>query len=307
MRVFVTGGSGFVGSHVVRHVAAGSHEVLVLVRGSSTLDRLDPGSDAVTFLYGDLSDAETIRAPLREFAPDVCVDCAWGELHSSGASATHVASLGNTLRLVELILEVGCPRYVHAGSCFEYAPSDAPLSEEDRTEPHTPYGACKLAASMTTRLMARRTGRLSVAWPRIFYVYGPHEAPGRLVPAVIRGLLGGQRTATTAGEQIRDYIHVEDVASALWTIACSAASGPVNVATGHAVSVREIVETIGRVLEREDLLDIGGLPYRADEPPVVRADASRLRALDWAPSRTLEQGLVQTIDWWRARDPDGGE
>lgn len=298
-RVFITGATGFVGSHLTRHIAAEGHEVLALARPSSDSGPLGELGGRVTLLRGDLAEADALAVPLRAFAPDVCLDCAWGDARSGDTPSTHVASLGNALRLVELALDVGCPRYLHAGTCFEYAPGDAPHTEGDPAEPHTPYGACKHAARTAIELIARRTGRLSVAWPRIFYVYGPHEAPGRLVPAVIRGLLAGERTATTAGEQVRDYAHVEDVASAMWAVARSDLTGPVNIATGRAVAVREIIETIGRLVGRADLLDIGALPYRPEEPPAVRADTSRLRALGWRPRFTLEEGLRRTVDWWR--------
>ena len=306
LRMFIAGATGFVGSHLVRHVARQGHEVLALARERSSLARLRDLPGGVRLLRGDLSRTSKFADALLEFGPDVCVDCAWGDGRSGDTPSAHVASLGNALELAELVAKIGCPRYLHAGTCFEYAPSEEPLSEDDPTEPHTPYGACKRAAASAIALIARRAGRPSVAWPRIFYVYGPHEAPGRLVPAVIRGLLAGERTATTAGEQVRDYLHVEDVAAALWAIAGSDREGPVNVASGHAVRVRDIVETIARLVDAEELLDIGALPYRPEEPPAVRGDPSRLRDLGWRPRYGLEEGLRHTVEWWRGSAAAGG-
>lgn len=105
-----------------------------------------------------------------------------------------------------------------------------------------------------------------------------------------------------AGEQLRDFLHVDDVASAIWAVARSAYAGPVNIASGSPFAVAAVVRTIARLVGREDLLYFGALPYRAGEPMDLTADASVLHeAIGWSPRYDLEAGLRNTIEWWKRK------
>jgi nucleoside-diphosphate-sugar epimerase len=136
-------------------------------------------------------------------------------------------------------------------------------------------------------------------WARLFYLYGPREDPRRLVPAVTLALLNSCPAQTTGGKQLRDFLHVDDVARALVAVARSEVSGAVNIGSGAAVTVLEVVEAIGRLTGRSDLLEIGALPYASGDPMVVVADTTRLtREVGWQPTLSLEDGLRQTVAWW---------
>jgi len=296
-RVLVAGASGFIGSRLVRRAAAEGDEVRALVREGTDLRRLEAAPEH-GLIRGDLSELGEAAREIAAFAPEVCLDAAWGDPRGDTPIRSHERSVKDALGLARLAIDSGCARYLHIGTCFEYAPTDGLLSEDSPTEPHTAYGRAKLAVSEGVRRLAEGSVT-SVCSPRVFYVYGPFEHPGRLVPSVIRGLLAGERTPTTAGEQIRDYMHVDDVASAIRAAAECDHEGPLNIASGHAGPVRTVVLTIARLIGREDLLDVGALPYRPEEPPSIRPDTARLRALGWTPSWSLERGLADTIEWWR--------
>jgi nucleoside-diphosphate-sugar epimerase len=160
---------------------------------------------------------------------------------------------------------------------------------------------CKDATREILQAYCQKTA-MQFAWARIFHLYGPAEAEARLVPAVILALLKGQVAKCTHGEQIRDYLHVEDVVSALWAIAKSDFCGPVNVGSGQPVKLRQMVETIAHYLNREENLALGALPADPREAPLLVADVRRLaNVIGWKPSITLEEGLGRTCDWWKAK------
>lgn len=143
----------------------------------------------------------------------------------------------------------------------------------------------------------------SVAWPRLFFLYGPREHPARLVPSVTNALLAGQPAECTAGTQQRDFLHVEDAAAALVQLVLSDVTGPVNIGSGEAVSVKTVVETIADIVGRPDLLRLGAKPMPPNEPPLLVADVRRLRnEVKWAPRIGLRQGLEDTVVWWRRRN-----
>ena len=198
------------------------------------------------------------------------------------------------------LVDAGCRRLVALGTCFEYAPSEMPLSEASPLDPRTPYARAKLAARERLADVCAGTAT-SLAWARLFYLYGPFEDTRRLVPAVTLALLEGRAAPTTAGAQLRDFLHVDDVARALVAIAESDLAGPVNVASGRPVTVRELVGTIGRLVGREDLIELGAIPYAAGDPMVVAGDVRRLESSGWAPELSLEEGLRRTVAWWSER------
>ncbi|MEZ4330500.1 MAG: GDP-mannose 4,6-dehydratase [Myxococcota bacterium] len=142
--------------------------------------------------------------------------------------------------------------------------------------------------------------QLSAAWGRVFFLYGPREHPDRLVSSVIRSLLRGEPARCSHGRQIRDYLHVQDVADGLVALLDSDLRGAVNVSSGEATTLREIVLTIGRLLDRGDLIQLGALPARANDTALVVGDNARIVAeTGWKPAHDLESGLRQTIEWWQ--------
>jgi nucleoside-diphosphate-sugar epimerase len=163
------------------------------------------------------------------------------------------------------------------------------------------YGTCKNALQIMLDAFSKDVG-LSSAWGRIFFLYGPHEHPMRLVSSVIRSLLMGQPARCTHGNQIRDYLYVKDVAAAFISILESGIQGPVNIASGLPIYLKEIVLKIAKKLKREELIRLGALPAADDEPTLLVGD-NRLLASEvkWRPQYDLDRGLDETIDWWQER------
>ena len=172
---------------------------------------------------------------------------------------------------------------------------------EQRTplRPATLYGAAKHALHTAAAPYAEQAG-FELAWGRIFFVYGPGEPEGRLVPSVGRTLLAGEPVPTTSGDQVRDFMHVEDVAGAFAALADADTTGAVNIASGDPVRVRDVVETLAEQVGRPDLLRPGALPDREGDPPRLVADVTRLRQeVGIAPQIALREGLAQTLEWLR--------
>jgi nucleoside-diphosphate-sugar epimerase len=146
--------------------------------------------------------------------------------------------------------------------------------------------------------MAAAAG-VAFSWARLFYLYGPMEDKRRLVPSVINALQHGENFPATAGEQVRDYLHVEDVALALWTLTREKHSSVFNIASGVPVTMRQLMETAGNIIGHGELIQFGALPYRHWEPMFICGDNRKLKAIGWQPRYSLVEGLVQTADWWK--------
>ena len=308
MRVLITGAAGFIGAEVVRRALSEGHDVIALVRPGTDRRRLREVESGLSVTECDLGDPDAITRTVAAAGPELCVHLAWRGAPGVGPEAeANVGALIASLELVRALRAVGCRRFVAAGTCFEYADMDTAHVEGEPAAPRDLYSLAK-NASLTLCSELCRVAGISMAWPRVFYTYGPREDTRRLVSSVIVGLLEGRTVATTPGAQIRDDLHVEDVADAILAVALSSVTGPVNVASGSPVSVRDVVDALGRLIGRPELLRIGELAYRPNEPMTIKADVGMLRRMvGWQPRYSLAEGLRHTVEWWRAERTSSSE
>ncbi len=303
MRLLVTGATGFIGRRVIARLAAdGASDVEGVSRtrpadwperfAHHAVDLLAPGAP------------ESLMASVR---PTHLLHLAWTA--TPGRFWTDTANLqwsAATLSLFQAFLSYGGNRAVMAGTGAEYAwTGSSPLRESDETAPHTLYGIAKDA---TRRMVcaAGETAGVPVAWGRIFWLYGPAEPPGRLVSDVARALVCGEVVETTEGRQARDFLHVDDVAGAFLCALASDWHGPINIGSGRAVPVREVVEGLAAASGRPELVRFGVRPTPATDPARVQADVSVLRdILKFRPETSLEKGLAETYAWWLAQQSSG--
>ncbi len=302
MQVFITGATGFIGSQVTRLAVREGHTVYATIREDSDTARIRDCLDSLHPISCDLLAIDELAAHLERIRPDLFIHLAWYAVPGKyPAALENLDVLSASLQLAKHLARLGGVRFVQVGSCFEYDLSQGYLSETSRTQPRSLYAASKLAFDLALDQLAQVTG-MPIASPRLFYQYGPFEDERRLVPAVILSLLRNERARTTAGEQVRDFLHVEDVASALWAIARSNLCGPVNIGSAKPVTVREIVNTIAAILGREQRVALGAIPYSASDPMFVCANNRRLvENTGWTPQYDLERGLRHTIAWWQTR------
>lgn len=299
MKVLLTGAAGFVGSQVARILADSGCIVHAPIRPGGCLNRITDIQEKLQIFACDLGATNDIGSHLEAMRPDICIHLAW-HLTAGGVQAGvgNLESLIASINLGARLAETGCRRMVVAGSCFEYDANAGYLSETSSTKPTSLYDASKLSALYILEQMCRASN-MELAWLRLFPLYGPYEAPQRLVPSVIQALLAGREAEVTRGEQVRDYLHVADAAEAICSVAKSRLTGIVNIGSGRPVLVSDIVEMLGSLIGRSDLVRLGARPYRDDEPMFLCANNRRLiENTEWRPRFTLEGGLRQTVEWW---------
>lgn len=296
MRVLITGANGFIG----RHVVAGLRGIGAEVHAISRDGKAPTGAIGHN---GDLLDAQSTASVLAQVQPTHLVHLAWctkpGEYWTSSENLDWVAS---SLLLCRRFADIGGTRIVVAGTCAEYDWTYDRMQEFDTPcAPATPYGTAKDALRRLLERFYVERGP-SVVWGRIFFLYGPGEKHGRLVSDVVQNLLRGERVDTTIGTQVRDFMHVADVGAAFAALCKCRVTGPVNIASGKSQSVRHIVEMLGEIAGRPDLLNFGALPMRQREAPRIEADVSRLfNEVGFRTKFDLRAGLEDTVAWWARR------
>lgn len=299
MRAFITGISGFIGSHVARAMVASGYDVLGLVMSDDNLWRLTDISSKIELIEGSLENVSGIRDGLLTYQPQVCIHLAWyAEPGKYLNSQENLVSLQGSLDMLRALFECGCEHFIGAGTCAEYEMKPDILYENDRTKPETLYSAAKLSFKLIGEQIALQYGR-SFSWGRIFYLYGPFEDGRRLIPLAMKAFYEGKEFPATAGEQVRDYLHVEDVASAFLKMAQVSQPGTYNISSGLPITLRELLTQLTKVADGKlELLQFGKIPYPAWNPIYICGDNQRLRSLGWKPKYELAGGLAQTFQWW---------
>ena len=258
-RYLVTGARGFIGGAVVRRLEAYGEEVIAF--------------------EGDLLADDWPRLPDASH----CIHSAWYTNHAD--YLTHSVNrdwAAATLRLARAF----AGRFVGLGTCLEYDVARAgPLREESPLRPDTLYARCK--AEVCAELAARDR---DVAWARIFFVYGPRDRSGRLVPDMLERFARGERAGPTFGGLRRDYIHVDDLAEQIVRIANSDVRGAINTGTGQAPTLSEIFAAGAAALGRPELAEANG--ETGDQPPLIQADMDYFqRVIGEARARDIAAGL----------------
>jgi len=309
-RVLVTGASGFLGARTLAPLQAAGFEVHALSR------RPPQTSGGVSWHAVDLLDDRTTAALVTELAADHMLHLAWYTEHGRFWTAPeNLDWAAASLRLLRAFAEAGGRRAVVAGTCAEYDWTTSTQGrcrelDDDRgpatpLRPGTLYGASKHATRLLAEAYAREVG-LSLAWGRVFLLYGPGEDERRLIPQVARSLIAGATAETSDGTQVRDLMHVDDVARGFAALLDSAIEGPVNVASGEAVTLARVIELVASESGRPELLRLGALPRREGEPAELLADTRRLREeVGFTPGVELEAGIAEAVAWWRARSQGG--
>lgn len=295
-RVLVTGAGGFIGRHCLPILISKGFEV-------HAADVFVPKEKPLGQHWHqvDLLDAKLCAELLATIYPSHLLHFAWyskpGEYWNS---MENIRWVEGSLHLLRVFHMNGGKRVVMAGTCAEYDWRYGYCSEQvTPLKPSTLYGTCKNSLQHLLKEFSQVTG-LSSAWGRVFFLYGPHENLRRLVSSVICALLQGEPARCSHGNQIRDFLHVEDVASAFVALLESDVMVPVNIASGQPVALKNVICKIADKLGRRDLVQLGALPEQDNDSRVLIADVGQLsEKVKWQPKFDLDMGLEQTINWWR--------
>lgn len=325
MRILVTGGAGYVGSHCVRALCEAGHAVVVFDNlAAGHAKAVDPRA---TLVIGDLTDPVAVNRAMASVAFDAVMHfAAWLDVGESVRKPLtyYRNNVANTLNLLEAMQTHGVRRMVFSSTCATYGiPPRVPITEDMPQHPINPYGRTKLAIEWALADSAPAWG-LGATALRYFNAAGAaadgtlgedHNPEIHLIPLALQVVLGqrkdirifGTDYPTKDGTCIRDYIHVEDLASAHRLAIESQAEGQFrfyNVGTGRGVSVLEILEGIRKVTGHA--LPAVPSPRREGDPPELVADAGKiLKELGWK-ARYLEISRTIETAWrWHRDHPQG--
>ncbi|MEI6788328.1 MAG: UDP-glucose 4-epimerase GalE [bacterium] len=320
MKVFLTGGAGYIGSVTTELLLNDGHDVVVF-------DNLERGHKAAVdkrakLVQGDLRDAAQIQRAMKNAKPDAVMHFAAYALVGESMNDPGMYFANNTTgatNLVEAMVRHEVPRIVFSSTCATYGfPDRIPITEDTPQRPVNPYGESKL---MFEKVLAwyQKIHGIAPVFLRYFNACGAtekfgedHEPETHLIPNVIRVAMKQQPHVnifgtdynTPDGTCIRDYIHIVDLGRAHILALTGKQTGPFNLGTGNGFSVREVIDVVRKVTKREISEVVS--PRRPGDPDRLVASAEKAKKiLKWVPKMSNLDDIVESAWAWHRAHPDG--
>jgi nucleoside-diphosphate-sugar epimerase len=306
-RVFVTGGTGFIGANLVRRLHALGAVPHLLVRENSDWSRLLDLRSVIQSYTGNVCDPRSLQQALREATPEYCFHMA-----SYGSSSWQTdekiirsVTCDGIDNLIRACLAVGCGTLVNAGSSSEYGLKDYPPREDEGLEPNSAYAAAKGEATACCQRAARNHG-LHAPTARLYSVYGPWESTRRFVPAMLRAALNNTWPPLVNANVARDFVYVDDAIDLLLQMAERTdlpGDAIYNVGTGAQTTIGDAVSLTRDTLDVKEEPKWGTMPDREWDTTCWVSNPEKAKTtFGWQP-RDFSTGIRQTIDWLR-QHPD---
>lgn len=293
MRVFVTGGTGFIGSHVVKELRSEENALLLLSRQPKNAFSLSE-IPSIDIVQGDLSDIESWENRVKRFNPQVAIHMAWESLPNYDAK-TSITNLNYGLNLITLLAELGCESVICTGSCWEYGQQTGKLHEDVILKSSNAFTAAKSALHWVGRELAKEYD-MHFIWTRLFYVYGPGQKETSLIPHIISCVQKGKKPEVKTPLAKNDFIYVEDVARAISAIVKKPQKdGVYNIGSGSSTSVQQVVEIVYNEFNLQY-----NVPNASQNDAVgFWADISKIKSdTGWEPQIGIKEGIQKTIDYY---------
>lgn len=303
-RILVTGGSGFIGSHLTRRLVKEGADVGILTKYNSIVDnvRLVDIWNDVTVVEADIRNLDSLRE-IAAFKPDIVYHLAAynhvGDsfIHVSEALSCNVQGTANVLEAYD-----GYERFVYTATSEVYGHQEqVPFTESMTPQPISPYAVGKYGGELYCRMKLERADQ-RIAIVRPFNAFGPYQSARAIIAEMILTCLAGRPVHSTEGRQTREFNYVENLVDGflLAGMRDEAIGQVVNLGAGEEISIRDLILMIHEMTESNSELHIGSLEYRPTEIWRMFADSQRAKSLlGWTAKVGFAQGLEWTIDWYR--------
>ncbi|HEV2740923.1 MAG TPA: NAD(P)-dependent oxidoreductase [Candidatus Elarobacter sp.] len=293
-RVLLTGANGFVGTAIVPLLVDAGHDV------HATVSPGKRGPAGTTVHPCDLTDGADVERLCRDVRATHLMHLAWCTgLRDHKTSDENLRWVAGGVRLLEAFRRNGGTRVVATGTYAEYGTFAGVCREDAMVAPTFLYATAKWSLGSLGLAYGSRA-EFAVTWARLFTLYGAGEPTIRLIPQVAESLAAGRAIETTAGSQVRDFVHVHDVARALVVLLAENHHGVANVGTGIGRPIADVVSMVAQRFGRPDLIRAGARTASSSESSEQVADAATLRHFGWAPSVPFEAGLADELDRFTA-------
>lgn len=299
--IIIHGASGFLGKHFIKKLMAEKIPVVVLARESSDLSLILNNPGVKIYRYNK-SLNELAKIDIKVQSP-VYFEFSWQGVFGSDRNNEEQLSVNVPLitSSVKCANDLKAKHWIGIGSQAEYGNIDKRISENDVCNPTTFYGKAKLKCSQISAELCNEF-QMDHSWLRLFSVYGPDDNHEWLIPYLIKEMLHNKDINVTKGEQLWDYLYIDDISDMFIKLKNASGVGVANLGSGKSVTVKYIIKMIKELTNSKSKINFGAIPYREDQVMKMEADINKLsNHLNWFPKVAMEEGLKRTIDFIKAQ------
>lgn len=302
-KVLISGGSGFIASHLVKRLVKDGATVAVIARYDNPIkcERLRGIWNDIRIIEADLRNRGALEQ-VKKFEPEIVFHMgAYVHVGQSWVNAEECFDINakGTANILDACMDAGKFVYMSTSEVYGRQPS-VPFIESMHPAPASPYAVSKYAGELYCSLFEDNHKGPSISIVRPFNVFGPYQSTKAVIPIFITKALAGERIVTNGGEQTREFVYVDDVIDGLIAASKREYKGPINLATGVEVQISLLLEQIIKLTGSKSEYQLGGIPYRDNE--IWRMCGSNRRAKDtlgWQPKVPFLEGLTRTVNWFR--------
>ena len=302
-KIVVTGPTGAIGVALIQLLIEKNIEVLAVVRKGSKRKANIPQSDMVQIVELNLDEIKDLPQLVKE-KYDVFYHFGWDGTfgNSRNNMQEQLKNIQYALDAVETAYEMGCKKFIGAGSQAEYGRVEGKLSADTPAFPENGYGVAKLCAGQMTRILCEQKG-IEHIWTRILSVYGPYDGENTMVMSTIKKLLAGEKPSFTKCGQMWDYLYSKDAGKAMYLIGTKGVSGKTYcLGSGQVKPLLSYVEDIRDVIDPSAKLGIGEVPYASNQVMYLCADIEELkRDVGFLPEYEFNEGVKETFNWYQSK------
>lgn len=306
-RVFVTGATGFIGSHLVRRLVNAGADVHILLRNNSSTYRINDVIKRLHLWHVDITDYKSLCLCYREIKPEIIFHLAVFrnvERVPELIEPMFEINLRGTANLLRAIADEGVVLecFINTGTCEEYGDGPVPFEETQRESPVSPYSASKVAATYLCQMLFKTKG-MPIVTLRPFLTYGPYQLSDMFVPSLISHCIQGKNFSMTLGDQTREFNYIDDIIDAYLLVPGrkDAIGEIINIGNGIEYNVRDVGDKIISMMKSKNQLLVGSLPKRPGEARNFYCNNEKAkRLLGWSSKISLDDGLKRTIKWYRS-------
>jgi len=300
--VLLSGGSGFIGSHIAEILSSNHYKVLILIRNQTDLWRLNEIRNKNHILVN--LDVPGFKNEIQKHSPTCFIHSAW-----QGVKATErenwtiqAQNIMFTLEMLSLSNLLGINKIIALGSQAEYGKVEGRISEDTNCNPTTAYGAAKVATQLLLKSFCE-THNINWFWLRTFSLYGERENESWLIPSLIKNILSAKPMDLTACEQRYDYMYAGDFSKAIIkTIETKSSSGIFNLSSNSSIVLKDIISQIQNYIRFDSILNFGALPYRTNQVMHIEGNSTKfIERFDVELNANIENMLSKVVNYYKLK------
>lgn len=298
MKIFITGGAGFIGSHLAPKLLARNHKLLLLTRN---LPKKKNQNKSISFIKGNLNDSGAWKKELQKFKPDAVIHLAWEGLESYDfTAATSLRNMTNSLNLISLVAEIKCKKFLSVGSCWEYGKAEDGMKESDilGAPSHVPiFTIVKRTIQTLGGQIALESG-MQFLWARLFFAYGPGQKSRALIPHLVRSFQKGIMPEVKNKSGANDFVYIDDVTEALVKILEKSKKPRAiyNIGSGRLTDIAQVVKEVYKNFN----LPAPKWCLKRARPRGFYANISKInKEIGWKPQVSIKEGVRKTVEYFK--------